>query len=139
VLDLAQRLGIIINLAKSNLVLSCRFLHLGIDFDLVQGLVFPSPDALKKINFWAKYLHQYKKVMARAYLSLLGLLSHESDMIPLGRLHLRPLQFYLKCFWRANRDSLNAPILLDEMFFKALAWWENSQNLTPGDPLHLRD
>ena len=40
----------------------------------------------------------------KAFLSLFGLLYHACDMIPLGRLHLRPLQFYLKCFWKAHKD-----------------------------------
>ena len=139
VLGLAKSLGIIINLAKSNLNPRSRFDHLGIDFDLDQGLVFPTAESLKKIRVWTKFLRQYRKVTAKGFLSLLGLLNHACDMIPLGRLHLRPLQFYLKCFWKAHKDSPFAVIELDAVFFQALSWWEDARNLTKGAPLHLEE
>ncbi len=121
VMSLARKLGIIINLTKSNLIPQCCFIHLGINFDLVQGFVFPTQDSLNKIKLWLKYLHHYKKATTKAYLQFVGLLNHASDMVPLGRLHLCPLQYYLKCFWRAHTDSLNRTIMLDKMFFQALA------------------
>ncbi len=78
VMSSACKLDIIINLAKSNLIPQSWFVHLGIDFDLVQGLAFPTQESLNKTRLWSKYLHQYMKATAKAYLSFLGLLNHGS-------------------------------------------------------------
>ena len=136
VLEVAYKLGIVINPKKSDLEPRQQFTYLGVKFDLQIGRVFPTEESLHKIKIWAKYLHQYRKVTAQGYLSLLGLLNHTSDLVTLGRLNLRPLQFYLKCFWRPSKDPLNQVIILDNHFFKALAWWEDENNLLPGAPLH---
>ncbi len=136
VMSLARKLGIIINLTKSNIIPQSCFIHLGINFDLAQGHLFPTQDSLNKIKLWSKYLHLYKKATARVYLSFLGILNNAADMVSLGRFHLLPLQYYLKCFWRAHKDSLNTTIMLDQMFFISLTWLENPQNLTQEATLH---
>ncbi len=82
------------------------------------------------------FLHQYEKVTAKSYLSLLNCQNNACDVVPLGTLHLCPLQFYLKCFWRAHRDSLFLIIHLDPLLSKVFAWWENKENLVQGTPLH---
>ena len=47
-------------------------------------------------------------------------------------LHVRPLQFYLKCFYVPHRDPLEAVIPLTPIFFKSLEWWESEDNLLAG-------
>ena len=134
VLNVVTRLGLIINVKKSHLVPSQRFQFLGMAFDLETGLVRPSLENRHKISVWIQCLRDYRVVLARDYLSFLGLLSHAADFIPLGRLRLRPLQFYLKCFWSLQLD-LATPIHLDGNFFSHLEWWAVSANLSRGAPL----
>ncbi|XP_064647473.1 uncharacterized protein LOC135500157 [Lineus longissimus] len=59
-----------------------------------------------------------------------------ADFIPLGRLHLRPLQFYLKCFFKTHQDHIEKVVPLQPIFFQYLLWWESEDNLMAGDPLH---
>ncbi len=48
VMSLARKLCIIINITKSNLIPQSRFIHLGIDIDLIQGLAFPTQEILEQ-------------------------------------------------------------------------------------------
>ncbi len=117
VMSLARKLGIIINLTKSNLIPKSWFIHLRIDFDFVQGLVLPTQDSLNKIKLWSKYLYHYKKATEHGSTRQTSFTS--SLVLP-----------------KMLQDSLNTTIMLDQMFFQALAWWENPQNLTQEATLH---
>ena len=136
VLKLAKKLGILINWDKSDITPRQLFVHLGMRFDLKSCLVFPTLDALAKIKIWAKYLRQYRRATAKALLSFLGLLNHACEMVPMGRLQIRPFQFFVNHHWKAHRESLDKVILLDEVFLRQLTWWENPQNTSRGAALH---
>ena len=138
-LALAARLGIIINVDKSDLTPRQIFEYLGFLFNLVRGLVFPTLDAIAKLKHWIRFLQSQTHLPARGFLSLLGFLNNLCQAVPLGRLHLRPLQWYLKCFWRPHIDPLEAQIPLRPAFFQALAWWGEDGNTLQGSPLHLPD
>jgi hypothetical protein len=139
VLDLARRLGVIINLKKSDLTPRQIFEYLGLVFNLVLGLVFPSQESLRKVRGWSLRLHSVQEIPARLFLSLLGLLNHLCQVVTLGRLHLRALQWYLKCFWTPHRDPLDVMIPLLPTFFEAFQWWELESNLDRGALLHPPD
>ncbi len=69
---------------------------------------------------------------AKAYLSFLGLLNQTSDMVPLGKLHLRPSGIISNASGECTKTpSLNATIQLDQM--------ENTQNLSQECSLHLEN
>jgi hypothetical protein len=136
VLKLAKKLGIMINWDKSDLEPKQTFIHLGLQFVLPASLVFPTEEAIGKILRWSKYLKQHKKITAKAFLSFLGLLSHTCNMIRMGRLNIRPLQFYLNSRWHAQKEPLKKIISLDGTFFRYLTWWENTDNTLAGAPLH---
>ena len=55
--------------------------------------------------------------------------------VPLGRLHMRPFQWYLKSHWKFSQ-SLVKRILVTGNFLKHLIWWEDLQNLMAGAPIH---
>ena len=91
-LDLLERLGILVNFPKSQLVPKQVFVFLGVKFDLKRALVFPTVETLVKLNVCSEYFHSVQSVPARAILSFLGLLNHTADLVPLGRLHVRQLK-----------------------------------------------
>jgi hypothetical protein len=138
-LNLFSRLGFLVNRKKSDLVPRTRFIFLGMDIDLVKVWVYPTTAEIQKISAVIAVLKRVRQVKVRYLLSLLGLLNHAAQFIHLGRLHLRPLQMYVK-IWSPNlRDSIDHYIPLEKSFYQALAWWEDSQRLSLGVPLHLPD
>ena len=136
-LVLLERLGILVNFPKADLNPRQIFVFLGVKFNLVKGLVFPTQEAMQKLKVWLEFFRTMKEVPARALLSFLGLLNHMGDLVPLGRLNTRPLQWYLKCFYRPHVDNLYKIVPLRPAFFQCLQFWDCEENLTKGSPLHL--
>ena len=85
-LEKAQALGFLVNWAKSELVPTQRFVFLGEAYGLIAGLVRPSEEAVAKV---------LALQTAHFLLRLLGVLNSVADIIPYGRLHMRPLQLFL--------------------------------------------
>ena len=83
---------------------------------------------------WCRYLRQYRQITARGYLSFLSILNHVADFVPLGRLYVIPLQYYLKCSWQRDL-GLHVVIQLMDPFFLHMQWWERESNLSAGVPL----
>lgn len=95
-LQLAQNLGILINQEKSELVPSQSVVYLGMKIDSRIFRAFPSN---KKIQSCTQKIRHFLNLQSRSandWMSLLGTLSSIEMFIPLGRLHERPLQFFLK-------------------------------------------
>jgi hypothetical protein len=132
-IDLLSTLGWLVNKDKSELVPSQNIVFLGMGIDFASGLVRPSQETLNKISAWSVILHSVCVLSVKDFLSLLGLLNHACKFIDLGRLHLRPLQFYLKCK-QADLRELYAYVSLDPIFFVAWSWWENTTRLMAGVP-----
>lgn len=128
-------LGLVINLKKSQLVPSQQITYLGALFDLQKGLVYPSEDRFQHIQEIIIVIMKQEKITARLFLRLLGLMASCIDIIPYARLHMRPLQLYLLCFWRPHRDSLWHLIPVKESFLLHLRWWRQRDNIFKGVPL----
>ncbi len=75
VLELADKLGIMINWKKSDINPGQLFVHLCLRFHLKACLVFPTTEALSKIQIWSLYLRKYRMTTARAFISFLGILN----------------------------------------------------------------
>ena len=71
-------------------------------------------------------------------MSLLGLLASTEKMVPLGRLHIQPLQWHLKRHWHVPM-SLNRSIPWTPQAKKAAAWWVDPDNVLIRSPLHPKD
>jgi len=136
-LNLLEKLGILVNFEKSKLTPMQIFVFLGVKFDLTRALVFPTEESMKKLSTWIEYFKGETVVPARALLSFLGLLNHLADLVPLGRLNVRPIQWYLKCFYKPHVDDLYKKVPLRKKFFPCLQFWENQKNLLVGSPLRL--
>ena len=95
----------------------------------------PSPDRIVKIrSLIAKFLTQPGRP-ASQWASLLGLLSSSEKLVPLGRLHMRSLQFTQKKHWLPHLDSVMTVIPLSDQNRLDLIWWSDPSHLMLGAPL----
>ena len=74
-------------------------------------------------------------ITVREFLSMLGSLIAAADLVQLGRLHTRPLQFHLLANWKPHRDSLVQPIPISHSCRVAIKWWMNPSIYVAGIPL----
>ena len=136
-LDLFSSLGLVVNFQKSDLVPRTSFVFLGMDVDLVRAWVRPTSDEVHKILDLVDRLLRLRTAPVRLLLSFLGLLNHAAQFIHLGRLHIRPIQFYVKV-WAPNlHEMIDRLIPLEDSFRRALHFWQDSSRLRQGVPLHL--
>ena len=71
----------------------------------------------------------------RSFMSLIGLLTATEKQVPLGRLHMRPIQWHLKRHWRVP-ESLEKEIPVPRPLHPHLLWWTKETNVLLGQPLH---
>ena len=123
-LSVMRRVGLVLNVPKSHLVPTQRLTHIGVEYHLDEGLMFPPRERVLKIESKVSLLLSVRAVTAYFWLSLLGLMSSAMDAIPLGRLHLRPLQFYLLAHWAPASRNL-APLIpvKHNLLDHHLRWW----------------
>ncbi|CAG2220016.1 unnamed protein product [Mytilus edulis] len=76
---------------KSEIIPSQDFVFLGEHFLTSVGLVLPPEEKFTKLCQKIHLFLTVQSVTARQFLQLLGLLNSLADVIPLGRLHIRPL------------------------------------------------
>ena len=74
----------------------------------------------------------------RLLMSLIGVLASLEKTIPMGRLHMRPLQWYLKTNWQYPQ-SLDLKIPVSNLLLKHLQSWKDPNNLNLGCPLHSEE
>ena len=117
VVNLSTSLGLLINEKKSELTPTQRFTFLGECYDLVEGIVRPSEAAFQKILILHRIFKRTPYQTARALLRLLGILSSIADIVPLGRLHMRPLQLYLLARWTLHTKDITYIVELNDVFF----------------------
>ena len=109
---------------KSQLVPTRRLTHIGVEYQLDIGLMFPPMERVQKFEGRIRALLTVRVTTAYFWLSLLGLLSSATDAIPLGRLHLRPLQHYLLAHWTPISKNLRALIpMKHDLLDHHLHWW----------------
>ena len=71
----------------------------------------------------------------RKFMSLIGLLTATEKQVPLGRLHMRPIQWHLKRHWRVP-ESLEKEIPVPRSLHPQILWWTKETNVLTGQPLH---
>ena len=74
----------------------------------------------------------------RLLMSLIGVLASLEKTIPMGRLHMRPFQWYLKTHWQYPQ-SLDLKIPVSNLLKSHLQWWKDKKNLKIGCPLHPQE
>ena len=134
-LALCQELGWVVNLQKSELEPKQIFEFVGYKYDLYQGLVQLTQ------NRWESILQKLESILSktscrvRKFMSLIGLLTATEKQVPLGRLHMRPIQWHLKRHWRVP-ESLEKEIPVPRSLHPHLLWWTKETDVLIGQPLH---
>jgi hypothetical protein len=99
VIDILLELGFLISWKKSEVIPSQDFVFLGEYFRMDLGLVFPPEKKYLALRQFILTFLAKTSVNTRQFSQLLGLLNSLADVVRLGRLHIRPLQFYLLEHW----------------------------------------
>ena len=134
-LSLCQQLGLLINMEKSDLIPSQTATYLGMYIDTGLDRVFPSKNRIQRFLQHVLHFREQPTPPAWEWLRLLGHMTSLEKLVPMGRSHMRSLQFQLKQHWSQNQDSrytkvpLTADILLD------IIWWVDPDHLLIGVPL----
>ena len=110
----------------------------GYHFDLIQGKVFPTEKKLKILEKAVQDMEVVSQTTPRLLMSLIGVLASLEKTIPMGRLHMRPFQWYLKTHWQYPQ-SLDLKIPVSNLLKSYLQWWKDQKNLRKGCPLHPQE
>ena len=135
VLALFQKLGISVNLPKSNFQPSQKVEYLGVLFHL-DSLQLSLPEAkVLSISSLSRDMAHSSHRSRRQMESLLGLLNWASYLVPLGRLRLLPLLKWMNLFSSpASRDLL---IPLPHSFTSLLSVWQDLPFLRTPVPMSI--
>ena len=133
--EIITSLGLIPNPLKSDLVPSQDFVYVGMRFLTHIGIVRVPEERVNKILVLLFRVLQVQFITAREFLSMLGSLNAAADLVQLGRLHMRPLQFHLLANWKPHRDSLVQSIPISHSCHVAIKWWMNPSIYVAGIPL----
>ena len=121
VLDLCRELGIVVNPEKSHLKPSQVVQYLGVVIDAQSFKASPSPDRIARLQSTAGEFLSSADPPASIWLSLLGMLSSLSHLVPGGRLRVRSLQLCLHRSWDRVDQSTRIPWSQDCL--RDLRWW----------------
>ena len=135
---MVQDLGFVINFEKSELEPTQKIDFLGYHFDLIQEKVFPTEKKLKILEKSVQDMEIASQTTPRLLMSLIGVLASLEKTIPMGRLHMRPFQWYLKTNWQYPQ-SLDLKIPVSNLLKKHLQWWKDPKNLKIGCPLNPQE
>ncbi len=122
ILELCNLLGLLVNIPKSELTPAQILEYVGILFDLAVGREYPPQKRIQKIYNIVSHIMYQEQSPASMWLSLLGLINSVTDRVPLGRLHCRPLQYFLRSKWIMAVDARNTRIHLEESVIHHLKW-----------------
>ena len=133
--SLCQKLGLVINLEKSELIPSQVSTYLGIELDTSVGLARPS---LKSLTNWLSVAEGFtaqQSPPAVQWLQVLGHLVSLEKLVPYGRIRICPIQWQLRLQWSQSKEKSSKLIPLDLQSRLAILWWTNRDNLRRGVPV----
>ena len=136
-LPFLSALGVMLNLEKSDLTPRQRFTYIGVEFWTDRALALPPEDRVSKLQDLLAGLLLRDQCTARDLLRLIGTCNSMMAFVPLGRLHLRPLQWYLKDRYIPHVDPLTKVIPLPRTTLLELTClWRDVERLRVGVPFH---
>ncbi|XP_069122369.1 uncharacterized protein [Argopecten irradians] len=135
VLKLLLKVGFIPSREKSEVSPSRDFVFLGNRFNTVQGIALPPLEKFEKARDLALTFITWSHVQVRWFLSFLGYLNSLADVVPLGRLHIRPLQMFLLANWVPASREWEAWLPLNQSVKEFARWWTLKDNVLQGVPL----
>jgi hypothetical protein len=123
VLHKAAVLGFRVNLEKSDLSPSRRFLFLGMQLDTETWSVAPSAERVGGLQGLLQALLAKRDTSARVLYAVLGRMESMALLLPLARLHKRPLQAQLAARWNQATGDWEDRIPLFPWFREAVSRW----------------
>ena len=135
VLQKCLELGLQVNFQKSELIPTQQAVFLGMEFETVSFTVRPSKDRLSRLDAVLKLFLRDGKPTAQQYLRLLGHMISLEKLIPLARLRIRPIQFFLADSWSTEQDMLKK-IPRSTKILSELLWWSDEKNLLQGQRIN---
>ncbi|KAL5008232.1 hypothetical protein ScPMuIL_013813 [Solemya velum] len=135
VIELFLRIGFMISWEKSDRIPSQNFIFLGEHYRTDLGLVFPTEIKFLSLCKFIQFSLKEPFLTARQFSQLLGLLNSLADVVPLGRLHIRPIQYYLFEHWLPASQDWEAQIPVLDPLKPHLFWWTYRENVLKGVPL----
>ena len=133
-----RKVGLDCQFEKSELKPTQDLEFLGYRFNLREGLVYPNQKKLDKLRILAVSIFQGHSTTPRKLMSLIGVMTSMKKTVPLGRIHMRPFQWFLKTNWQFPQ-SLDKAVPISQLIKDHLAWWMDPQNLLKGSNLHQKE
>ena len=99
VLHLCLSLGIVVKWEKSQLTPTQRMVYLGVLLDSISFRASPALKRVEKLLSVGDVFLPCEEQPLSSWLELLGVLSSMIQLVPGGRLRMRPLQFVLRRSW----------------------------------------
>ena len=134
VLRCLQELGWVVNWEKSSPTPKQSITYLGALLDLHSGMVFPTKERVATLVSAVNDLMTTKSPVARSWLRLLGLMASMVDILPMCRLRMRPVQFYVLRRFKPAFHPLSWKIPVEQEIVPFLLWWTVSDHLLQGRP-----
>ena len=123
--SLCRKLGLVLNLEKSDLIPSQVVTYLGIELDTLVGLARPSHKRLTNWLSVAEGFTAQQSPPAVQWLQVLGHLVSLEKLVPYGRIRIRPIQGQLRFHWAQSREKSSKPIPVDLQSRLTIIWWTN--------------
>ena len=132
VVDLAVRLGWIINIIKSSLDPTQKLIFIGIDFDLLVGKCYPPiPRLLKLETLLSRFILQ-RQATAHQLQSVLGVITSAEKQVPWGPAHKRYIQAELRAQWNQHTGHPNQRVHLGCHAIQDMRWWADRSHTRVG-------
>ena len=127
VLQVIQRVGLILNAKKSHLTPSQDLVFIGGRFRTDLGQVMLPQDRAQVLKELTLQVVRSSAVSARTFLRLLGLMAASIAVVRFARLRMRPLQCHLMFHYTPQQDSLEKSIpVTQDLIRHLLVWTEDS-------------
>ena len=137
VLSQAQALGFQVHPDKSEFIPKQVFLYLGILFDTREWTVRPSQERLASLSTKLQVLGSRRTATPRQIASVLGSMESMALLLPLARVHKRPLQRQLAQHFRPPLQSWSKRLYIHPWFSLAVTHWLDPTWLSQSVPLTL--
>ena len=135
--SLATRLGFVVNEEKSDLVPSQTFTYLGMTFNSRLRTVRPTEARVQAFSSLLSSLLSSHRSSARRLFKALGTMESLSPLLPLGRVHKRPLQRELAKRFDQTSGRWNTKIQTSSWLHLAVGQWRDQQWINQPVPITL--
>jgi hypothetical protein len=128
VVEMAGRLGWVINFEKSELIPSRNFEFLGMSLDTRLGTVTPARHRIQSVLTQVRALQGAQYIRVKSLLQLQGTMVSLGDLVTLGKLRRRPFQQAMRHL--DIHGTQTGLIHTTPDLKKAVEWWSVEKNLT---------